>query len=80
MVFLLLETNMCFHYHSSIKPFDQERFLSERDLSHGKWCWAELKEMAPFRFRNGSIGLRGLVHRHNSGDHELIEVTASLSS
>ena len=45
VVFLLLETNMCFHYHRSIKPFDQERFYpkgiclmaSGAGLSWKKW-------------------------------------------
>lgn len=36
------ERNICFHYHSSIKPpFDRETASSERDLSHGKWYRAD---------------------------------------
>ena len=77
------ERNICFHYHKSIKaPFDRETASSERDLSDGKWYrlrnHPEPKEMAPLRVEWLHPTLdREVWSVHNSGDHELIEVTAS---
>ena len=77
------EKNICFQYHKSIKaPFDRETAPSERDLSDGKWYTglrnhSELKEMAPFSLEWLHPTLdREVWSVHNSGDHELIEVTA----